>query len=210
MSHDWYRRTSWNSSEEEAFFDRLKRSRSQYNKAQYLRIQAGYLESKYPEESLRLLNILIEELPEPSELAQAFLQKAHCLISLSRFDEAVTFFRKVLEQESDYPKALTQGYLDFPTFVVAHDLKDLFQVVRKVLLDNKSRLMFPIDRYRYHTSLALIEWENGNNDDAKSHALHALKATAEKKSGFRYHPTVGLVENQDKKIQSKLKEISEA
>jgi len=210
MGDDWYRRTTWNSREEEAFFDRLKRSRSQYNKAQYLRIQASYLKSKYPEESLKLLDILIEELPEPSELAQAFLQKAHCLISVSRFDEATPWFRKVLKQESNYPKALTQGYLDFPTYVVAHNLKDLFQEVKRILLANKSRLMFPVDYYQYHTALAIIEWENGNTDDAKKHALYALEAASEKQSGFRYHPQVGLVENQDKKMQSKLKEISEA
>jgi len=180
MSDDWYRRTTWNSTEEEAFFNRLKRSRSQYNKAQYLRIQAGYLEGKYPEEALKLLDILIEELPEPSELAQAFLQKAHCLIAFSRFDEAIKSFRKVLEQESNYPKALTQGYLDFPTFVVAHDLKEYFQEGKKILLANKSRLLFPNDRYRYHTALAIIEWENGNTDDAKSQALLASQSNSRK------------------------------
>ncbi len=210
MGDDWYRRTVWDKSEEESFFARLKRARGQYNKAQYLRIQASYIEKKYPEESLKLLDILIKELPEPLELAQAFLQKAHCLISVSRFDEAVPWFRKVLKQESTYPKSLTQGYLDFPTYVVAHNLKDLFQEVRRILLANKSRLMFPLDYYLYHTALAIIEWENGNSDDAKKHALYALEAASENQSGFRYHPQVGLVENQDKRIQSKLKEISEA
>lgn len=40
---DWYRNTSWNKNIEADFEGRLKRSRGAYNKAQYLRIQAGYL-----------------------------------------------------------------------------------------------------------------------------------------------------------------------
>ena len=40
---DWYRNTSWNNHIEADFEGRLKRSRGAYNKAQYLRIQAGYL-----------------------------------------------------------------------------------------------------------------------------------------------------------------------
>ena len=207
MSNDWYRRKTWTKTDEEEFFIKLKRSRGQHNKAQYLRIQAGYLEDKYPVESLRLLDMLVNDFPEQSQLSQTFLQKAHCFISISKNDEAINFFRKVLEQEKIFPNALTQGYLDFPLFIVANELKELFNEAKEILLKNTKRLMFPVDRYRYHTALAIIEWEFRNIVEAKEHAILANEASKEKKSGFRYHPEVGLVEKKSKKIQKLLKEI---
>ena len=56
---DWYRNTIWNEEVEEFFFTKLKRSSTQFNKAQYLRIQAVYLKDKYPEVALQLLKEII-------------------------------------------------------------------------------------------------------------------------------------------------------
>jgi hypothetical protein len=44
MANDWYRKTTWSEADQADFFARFKRSRTPYNKAQYLRIQANYLE----------------------------------------------------------------------------------------------------------------------------------------------------------------------
>ncbi len=210
MSDDWYRLTKWNKKNEEAFFARLKRSRGQFHKAQYLRIQASYIETKYPEVALRLLCLIINEYPEPFELAPTYLQKAHCLIALSKPDKAIECFRKVLTQETKYKNCLTDGYLDYPTFVVATERKELFDEIKGILLSRIERLMFHFDYYRYHMVLAIVEWNEGNIPEAKEHANMAIEAASKKHSGFRYHPKIGLVKKQDKKINKLLNKINNA
>ena len=210
MSDDWYRLREWNKKNEDAFFARLKRSRGQFHKAQYLRIQAGYIESKYPEAALKLLDLVIEEYPEPFELAQTYLQKAHCLVALSRPDEAIEYFRKVLKQEEEYRNGLTVGYLDYPVFVVTTERKELYNEVKEILLSHTKRLLFASDYYRYHAALAIIAWDRGSTSEAKEHANAAIEAASKEHSGFRYHPKAGLVKKQDGKIKKLLNKIQKA
>ena len=207
MSEDWYRRKTWTKEDQIAFFDRLKRSRTQYNKAQYLRIQASYLEDDYPVEALKLLDIAISDFPEPSEISQTFLQKAHCLIAISKTTEGIEAFRDVLMYEKKYPKYQTEGYLDFPLFIIAHKKKELYEEAKEILLSHEDRLLLPVDYYKYHTVLAIVEWDGKNIVNAKAHVEESRKAAAEKHSGFRYHPNVGLVKEQDEEIQKVFKEI---
>src|SRR4029078_9829555 len=66
-AEDWYRNTKWDKTIEEAFEARLKRSRDNSNKAQYLRIQASYLLDN-PDKNLqlvwlRLIERLIKDFP---------------------------------------------------------------------------------------------------------------------------------------------------
>jgi len=42
-TEEWFRNTTWNKDIDAEFEARLKRSRGSFHKAQYLRIQAGYL-----------------------------------------------------------------------------------------------------------------------------------------------------------------------
>lgn len=204
MSKEWFRRTNWTLTDQEEFFTRLGRSRGQFQKAQYLRIQATYLENKYPSVSLELLRLVVSEFPEPSQLAQTYLQMAHCHLRLTELDLAIQCFRKALAQEADLPSVLTQAYLDFPVFVVASNRIDLFPEVDCILGDHASQLTFPADHYKYHMCRAIIADHNGDGVAASQHASAALSAAAQQHSGFRYHPKVGLVKKQDKTIQKKL------
>ena len=131
---DWYRRTTWDSEGREAFFARLKRSRGQFHKAQYLRVQAIYLQDEYPNDALELLSMIREEFPEPFELASTYLQTAQCLVSIGKKIESVEWFRKVLDQEENHKGVQTQGYLDFPTFIVTEERKDLYPEAKEILL----------------------------------------------------------------------------
>ncbi len=207
MGCDWYRNEEWNDNIEKAFFDRLNRSRGQFHKAQYLRIQAVCLEKEEPEVALRLLDLIISEYPEPSELALVYFQKAECYVSLSMLDNAVYWYRKSLDQESVYKNVKTDCYLNYSVFAVTFELEELYQEVKKILLSNTERLKFPVDRYRYHMSLSIIEWEQGDCLKAKEHAGLALDAISNEYSGFRYHSKVGLVGNPDNRIVNKLLEI---
>jgi len=204
---DWYRRTTWGSDDQEAFFARLKRSRGQFHKAQYLRIQASYLQEEYPEDALELLRMIREEFPEPFELSSTYLQTAQCLVALGKKNESIEWFRKVLDQEESHKGVQTQGYLDYPTFIVTEERKDLYIEAKEILLKYVERLMFPVDEYRWNMSMALIEWEEQKKSKAADYAKAALLASQKEESGFRYHPKVGLVKKQDKRIKALLEKI---
>ncbi|WP_010522064.1 hypothetical protein [Aquimarina agarivorans] len=65
---DWYRNTEWNDQIESEFEARLKRSRGNFNKAQYLRIQASYLlnsqETENQKKEIQLMKKVIDGYPE--------------------------------------------------------------------------------------------------------------------------------------------------
>src|SRR6266567_2107581 len=89
----WFRRSTWSLSDKTDFFARLARSRSAANRAQYLRIQAWHLqqvgtEPMY-EAALDLLNMLIADYPEPTQLSEAHGQRAACLGGMGRTEDAL-------------------------------------------------------------------------------------------------------------------------
>lgn len=206
---DWFRRDTWDEIDQEEFFARLKRSRGQFHKAQYLRIQALYIQKECPEDALKLLEMVREEYPEPGQLSSTFLQTAECLVSLGRKEEAIEWYRKVLENEKVYKGVLTSAYLDFPVFIVTEELKDLFPEAQRILVDHVARLTFPVDRYLWNMTMALIDAENGELDEASKHARAAIEASQQEHSGFRYHPKVGLVKEQDERIQCRLEQLAQ-
>src|SRR5262245_57279217 len=96
-SKDWFRQTTWSREDEQAFFSRLARSRGSLHKAQYLRIQAYSLAETGNEAlvsaALSLLNRLLTEFPEPSQLVAAHFQAARCHERLGDLGAAVNQFR---------------------------------------------------------------------------------------------------------------------
>lgn len=78
------------------------------------------------------------------------------------------------------------------------------------LLDkHRGRLTFPVDHLRWNAACALMAAERHDAVAAKAHAQHALHAAALDHSGFRYHPTVGLVTEQYDSLVQKLKKYCE-
>ena len=127
---DWYRKTTWSKSDKEEFFERLKRSRTSFHKAQYLRIQASHLQSvgtiEMANHSLELLDLMFKEFPEKSELSSAFLQKAECLIILGNIQQAIDEMRNTLQSEREFPNVKTYAWLEFGWTTIIYQLSDLY------------------------------------------------------------------------------------
>ena len=188
MAADWFRNTEWNAAIESEFNRKLARAR---RKEQYLRIQASTLAKTQPEVALSLLDRYFE-LPDDFDHAQAHVDRATAYLTLTRIDDALDSYENALAREAKFPKLKTEAYLELPFQIAVRRLRARYARALEVLRDHESRLMFPVDHFRWHAAFALIEAHSGEGD-ARVHAEKALEAAARDKSGFRYHPSVGLV-----------------
>ncbi|TWU19111.1 hypothetical protein Poly21_12820 [Allorhodopirellula heiligendammensis] len=206
---DWYRRTAWSDSDRSEFQARLKRSRGDFNKSQYVRIQAHHLAAaNLPFCAVELLDQLFAEFPHDSQLAQAHLQYADCMLALDRIDDAITAYRRAFDAEQAYPNSRSQLWLDFPWLIVTRGLSDLYHEV-DIYLDWGGRsTTFPVEEFRMHTILAFLADANGDSTSSRTNAEAAIAAAAKEHSGFVRHPTVGLVGAPDTTVLSRLQGLA--
>jgi hypothetical protein len=203
---EWFRHTTWTPQIQEAFFARLSRSRSSFQKAQHLRIQAFHLqETKDPllvRVAIQLLGEMFSKYPESIQMAQGRHQQAQCLSLLGDVESAIDAFRMALAAEKTFPNVKTQAWLNFGWFVLERGRADLHDEVLHVLIEFERRTapMFPLETFRFHGIQALILANRGRAREAKEHARLAMEAATKNNSGFRYHPTVGLVSDLESPI----------
>ena len=197
---DWFRHREWNPETEAAFFGKLRRAR---DKKQYLRIQASTIAPHRPEVALRLLDQYFE-LGDHFDHAQAHVDRASAYLALGDADGAIAAYEAALAREHDYPKLLTQACLDLPFLVASRGIKSRYEQASQLLEQHRSRLMFPVDDFRWHAAHALIASAQGQTFAAREHARLALDAAAKDHSGFRYHPSVALVGTHYEHIREQL------
>lgn len=181
---DWFRNSIWNDEVETLFYQKLERARSQ--KHQYMVIQASYLKDGFPKVTLRLIDEYFESREDKFHDAQAYCIQANANVSLSKIDCAIEAFKAALSRESEFPNLQTTAYLDYPLLVAINQVEAEYAQATEILIEFKSRIMFPLDKFLWHASLALIE-------NSAEQAKLALEAAKVKRSGFRFHQDVGLV-----------------
>jgi tetratricopeptide (TPR) repeat protein len=189
MTTDWFRSTTWNESVEQAFDEKLRRAK---RKEQYLRIQASTLARSHPEVALKLLDRYFE-LPDDFDHAQAHVDRATAWLSMGHVEAAIASYEAALAREAAFPKLQTQAYLDLPYLIATHGIRTRYDGALELLQHHEARLMFPVDRFRWHAARALIAADLKEPEIARRHAEHAIEAAGHEHSGFRYHPSVGLV-----------------
>ncbi|MHC4285163.1 MAG: hypothetical protein ACYSWZ_19665 [Planctomycetota bacterium] len=201
--HDWYRKKSWGARARKSFFERLNRSRSTSNKAQYARIQALYLQQTGKEELVRaaveLLDLLLEKWPEESELAAAHLQRAECLEKLGEREDAIAAYRECVKAERENPGVIVGAGVEFGWFAVTYAMEG-----------SEEHLLFPAEQFKFFAIIAIVLNHVKPCEDARRFAQRALDAAGAKKSGLRYHKKVGLVKDPNKEVLLKLKKIAKS
>lgn len=203
MSTDWFRNSTWDDSIERAFDEKLRRAR---RKEQYLRIQACTLAHSHPEVALKLLDRYFE-LDDDFDHAQAHVDRATALLTLGQIDEALAAYEAALTREAVFPGLQTQAYLDLPYIVATRAVREHYRRALELLGQHESRLMFPVDHFRWHAALALISAAAGEAGFVRNHAARALEAASRDQCGFRYHPSVGLVASQYETVVKKLETL---
>lgn len=186
--HDWYRNAEWNPEIETRFMAKLNRAR---HKSQYLRIQASYLAESDPIVALRLLERYFE-LGDDYDLASAYGIKATAYIALGMIEQAVGAYEAALNRESDFPKYLTDAYLNLPHLIIVKSIESKYSDAITLLDNMRHRLMFPVDHYKWNAAMAVLTARSRSASEAQPYARAALEATKTEKSGFRFHPNIGL------------------
>lgn len=200
MSTDWFRNTTWSESVEHAFEAKLHRASG---KQQYLRIQACTLAPSHPEVALELLERYFE-MPDSVDRAQAHVDRATALLALGRVNEAIASYESALAHEAAFPNLGTQAYLDLPYLVATRRVHELYDRAVRLLAAHETRPVFPVEHFRWHAARALIAADTEQHSIAAVHAEHALAAAAREHSGFRHHPSLGLVGEDYNSVVSKL------
>jgi tetratricopeptide (TPR) repeat protein len=201
---DWFRNTSWSDGVEAAFRAKLNRAR---DKAQPLRIQASALTASHPEVALKLLGEYFA-LGAHFDHAQACVDRARAYIALKNFDAAFGSLAAALAQEKARPSLLTLAYLELPTLIAMERMSRHYDRAVEILLEHKARPMFPMEHYRWNGTLALLLHEKGQIENARTAAGRALDAANTTHSGFRYHPTIGLVSDRTDPFGLRLRKVS--
>jgi tetratricopeptide (TPR) repeat protein len=193
----WFRRSAWSPSDRADFFARFARSRLG-NRAQYLRIQAWHLqqvgtEPMY-EAALDLLNMLVADYPEPTQLSEAHSQRAACLAATGRTEEAILEYRTALGGQREFPNVIGYAYIEFAELVLELDRRELFSEALAVLQEFSGYEFFPTNAYRMAAARAMLYDCLGQRQEAARFASLAIAAAAATESGFRYHRDLGLVD----------------
>ncbi len=209
---EWFRRKTWTEADREAFFDRLRRSRTSFHKAQYLSIQALELEEADTdagrEAAIELTDVLLRDYPEDSQLAMAYLTRARVFRSKSDVTSTVDAFRHALQAQRDHPGMHTGAHREIAWFVAVTPLPKLFTEAMSVLDEFGGHDAFPSMQYLVCGARALMLFALGDRPLAGRWAQQAIQAAEQTHSGFRYHPTIGLVTRCDEQIHARIKAIA--
>ncbi len=208
---DWFRKTSWSPEDEVDFFAYLQRARP-WSRAQYLRIQASHLavDASPPlfAASLALLDRYIQQYPDESELAVAHDQRATCLASLERVNEAVEAFRAAFAAMRKRPNVRPNTATNFGRFVVERHLEPLYDEALALLDEFEDTALFPVEVYRRQGVRAILNARQGHLGVAVPAAASALEAAHKQTSGLRYHSRLGLVQDPTSAFHRELMSIA--
>lgn len=206
---NWYRNTSWSDAIEKEFFARLQRSRHNSSKVQYLRIQALYLHEAHPQVSNYLLDCLLALPTEQTEVASTYLQKAELAIVLGRpHEEIVSFFRKSIQQQREFPNVTTTVHLRFGRYVVDIACEALYDEVLQVLSEYADINRLPSVLYETNGIRSIIYKRKNQNEIAARFAREAIHQASRTESGFRRHRTLGLVKDRSSEFHKKIEKIA--
>jgi tetratricopeptide (TPR) repeat protein len=216
---NWYRNKDWNPQIEVNFETRFKRSRKDFNKAQYLRIQATYLlkssAKKNQEKGIQLMERLIKEYPkETFSTMNGHEQLGNYYFKNKNYQEAEHCFRVVTEYYHKYTRSGTSGIADLKLCetILQSDQTEKFEeayMLATTKFDGTEGVLILNDHKFYHATLmANLCLRMGNLDEASEFATRALELSEITEPQFNRHKTVGIVKA-DTRVINRLNRIKE-
>jgi hypothetical protein len=154
--------------------------------------------------SVSLLERCLSDFPPHVHVAVALHLKGRCMECLSDTGGALSAFRDAISVERRGRVITTDAYLDFAWSVATNENSELFAEALALLDEFADRCAFPVQRFRWHSSCALIQDSQGNHDRATLEARLALDAARTERSDFQFHRSLGLVEGRYADVQKRL------
>ncbi len=194
---NWFRKKSWTSEDKIHFFSKLKRAR-EYNRAQYIRVQAvelietNKIELLEVAESL-LIKMLTEYPDDKFNRASAFDSLGDIYKKQNKLEKAISYYKKALDFENEYPSVKTQSYLSYAELIVKNKMTDKFDVVKTVILERFDTILFPIEKYKAASILSIIYKKEQLDNLALKYSEIAEQHANKETSGLRYHSDLGIV-----------------
>jgi tetratricopeptide (TPR) repeat protein len=199
---DWFRNTRWDDQIALQFEAKLRRA---HRKGQFLRIQACSLRGTDPLVALSLLDRYFQQEEDRIDDSLAYVDQATAFLALGRVDEAVYAYEEALKTEEKMPHTLTEAYLDLPYLISVHRMCDRYGRALELLEKHRDRLTFPVEHFMWNAAQAIIANNTGDQEKARDLAGAALKAADQDRSGFRYHPKIGLISDKHAEVLSLLR-----
>lgn len=199
---DWYRHKSWDNKIEADFEAQLKRFKGLFNKAQYLRIQAGYLLDSSDEKNqlvgLNLMERLIKDFPS-EEFSVIFGQEQLGDFYLARkdYEKAEQFFRVVTKHYQDKTSrsgTSAMADLKLAETILKSNQRDKFGEAYQLVTSYPiSDLTFNDSKFYYAELRAQLSDVINNKAEAKEFAKTAIELSKITDPQLSRHKTVGLV-----------------
>jgi hypothetical protein len=204
---NWFRRTSWTDADQQDFERHLARARP-LKRPQYLRIQSVHLVQTGDPALIQVAQSLIErflrENGDDVEIAFVHELSGQGHEALDEVLPALNCYRQAMAAERRRRNVQSNAWLRFGWLVIRRKLTSLYLEADSVLEEFAKLMPFPYERYRYHSIRAIVAAHRGYVSKAKEEAGLALAAAAATHSGFRYHPTLGLVNDAGEEMRGLL------
>jgi tetratricopeptide (TPR) repeat protein len=204
---NWYRNTDWSAATEAAFRHKLSRSRS--SRPQYLRIQADCLADSHPRAALELIEEYFET-DDEFYVPLAFCTQARAYCRLGKIDDAVAAYKQALSWEEFHPRHISPARTYYPKLVAERRLSGEYDYALDILANRFQPMdhQFPLERYHWNGSNALIASELGHQTEAREFAERALRAAAQTEGPFRFHRNVGIVRDSSDDFGLRIKRLA--
>ena len=180
---DWYRNKEWDDEIELAFRTRLNRSRSLYNKTEYLRIQADYLlassDPVLQGVGLSMMNELLADYPDIDDV---IVNKFDALVGLAdyfytkmKYEDAFVHYRKAIGY--DIKNNQKHAYRGLIKSAVLSKHEEAYPIGLNYL-DSTDGLgfVFLSEAYDHSLAAAMLYDAVGETDAAKDFASLALRS----------------------------------
>jgi len=200
-SDDWFRNNNWNDTIETEFEARLKRSRGAFHKAQYLRIQAGYLLNSSDKNiqvvGLRLMNRMLSDFPtEEFSITLGHEQLGDYYFKTGDLNNAEHYFRIVTDRyKTKNTRSGTSAIADLKLAetILNSDQSNKFEEAYNLCKEHPvDELTFNSDKFYYAELMAHLCDKMNKTDEAKYFAKSALEISKITKPQFSRHKTIGI------------------
>ena len=145
-----------------------------------------------------LLQKVLDDYPDNNlEKSSVYKTFGDIFLLEKNLEKAIEYYRKAIDFEKVYPNVKTNSDIIYSELIIKNKLTNEYLNVEKILEEKISGLLFPIDKYKVFSMLAILNYYNSNIQTAKGYALLANENAQAETSGLRYHKHLGIVSERD-------------